>query len=512
MAQQDAIPYWTESTRLPEYSPLDRDLRVDVVVVGGGITGITAAYLLKRTGRTVALLERGRCVGVDTGHTTAHLTCVTDLRLSDLVNNFGEDHARAAWDAGFAAIAQIDDIVRAHQIDCGFEWVPGYLHAPAFEGRDHDADTLQAEAELAARLGFDAAFTERVPFFDRPGIKFENQARFHPRKYLAVLLKEIHGNGGFVFEHSGVDDITDDPVTVVSGPHKVRCRDVVIATHTPIVGKAGLIGATLLQTKLALYTSYAVAGRIPSGTVPDALFWDTADPYRYVRLDPHAGFDVVILGGEDHKTGQVENTRDCFKRLENTARRLLPEIELTHHWSGQVIETADGLPFIGETAPCQFAATGFSGNGMTFGTLSAMMARDAITQQQNPWRELFATTRTKLRGALWDYIKENKDYPYYLVRDRFAGAEGRSVRSVARGSGKILQLNGSRVAAYRDADGSVVLRSAVCTHMGCQVQWNTAERTWDCPCHGSRFSPHGDVISGPAETPLKPAHEVEPAH
>jgi glycine/D-amino acid oxidase-like deaminating enzyme/nitrite reductase/ring-hydroxylating ferredoxin subunit len=502
MSDRTASPYWTDTASMPRFSRLDRDLRVDVVVVGGGITGATAAYLIKRSGRTVALLDRGRPGGGDTGHTTAHLTCVTDLRLRELVDRVGEDHARAVWDAGLAAIAQIDAIVRDHQIDCGFTWVPGYLHAPPSEGRNHDSEVCREEAELAERLGFDAAFTERVPFFDRPGIRYDDQARFHPARYLAALLAEVDGNGGYVFEDASVTGIEDDPLTVVSGRHRLRCRDVVIATHNPIVGVAGLVAATFLQTKLFLYTTYAVGGQVPTGTLPDALYWDTADPYRYVRIDARRGVDYVIVGGEDHKTGQEPDTRAAFDRLERYARQILPELDVTHRWSGQVIETADGLPYIGAIAPHQHIATGFSGNGMTFGTLGGMMAADAIAGRANPWRDLFAATRTGLRHGLWDYVKENKDYPYYMLRDRFAGVDGRSLRSVRRGSGKILSLNGSRVAAFRDADGTVTVKSATCTHMGCQVQWNAAERTWDCPCHGSRFSPQGDVLSGPAETPL----------
>jgi Rieske Fe-S protein len=236
--------------------------------------------------------------------------------------------------------------------------------------------------------------------------------------------------------------------------------------------------------------------------VPDALFWDNADPYRYLRIDRQSDADVVIYGGEDHKTGQVSDTDACFERLTAALKRLVPSIAVEHRWSGQVIETVDGLPFIGDIAPAQFVATGFSGNGMTFGTLSAMMAADALAGRSNPWRDLFDVNRTGIQKGVWDYVKENADYPYYLIRDRFAGTEGRSLRRVSRGTGMVLQLNGHHAAAFRDDDGGVVVRSAVCTHMGCFVRWNQAERTWDCPCHGSRFTPAGDVISGPAETPL----------
>ncbi|HEX5215189.1 MAG TPA: FAD-dependent oxidoreductase [Vicinamibacterales bacterium] len=495
--------YWDTSGALRPFPKLTRDSRADVVVIGGGITGITTAFLLKRAGKTVVLLERGKLVTGDTACTTAHLTCVTDTRLSQLVKSFGADHARAVWDAGLAAIAQVADLVASEQIDCGFAWVPGYLHLRGPQPpADADVQDLRAEAEQAADLGFDAEFVERAPLVDRPAVEIRDQARFHPRQYLSVLIQAIEGDGCAIYEHASADTVETDPLAVVVGDHRVHCDDVVVATHNPIVGKAGLIGATLLQTKLALYTSYAVAGKTPPGAIPDALYWDTGDPYRYLRIDRRKGFDVVILGGEDHKTGQVEDTSAQFDALTAALREIAPDVEVSWKWSGQVIETNDGLPFIGEMAAHQFAATGFSGNGMTFGTLAAIMARDALTGVENPWRELFEPGRTKIRGGLWDYLKENKDYPYYIIRDRFAGADGKSTRAVPRGSGKILELDGKRVAAYRHPNGSLSLRSAVCTHMGCMVGWNDAESTWDCPCHGSRFSKTGDVIAGPAEAPL----------
>src|SRR5205823_11139655 len=225
-------------------------------------------------------------------------------------------------------------------------------------------------------------------------------------------------------------------------------------THTPLVGNTGMANATLFQTKLFLYSTYVVGGRVKKGQVPDALFWDTADPYHYLRLEPDRDSDFVIFGGEDHKTGQADDTSACYERLERTLTKMVPGIDLTHRWSGQVIETPDGLPYIGDTAAHQFASTGFSGNGMTFGTLSGMMAADRILGRANPWRELFDTGRTKIRGGAWNYIRENKDYPYYMVRDRFAGAEARSLRAIKRGQGKILERNGQMIAASRKSDGS----------------------------------------------------------
>lgn len=498
-------PYWSTSATFPQFSKLTEDLTADVVIVGAGVTGLTAAYLLAKAGKRVVLLERGRCAGTDTGHTSAHLTMVTDVSLTDLVSRFGRDHAQAIWDAGLAGIAQIDEIVRTHEIAADFEWVDGYLHAP-FDATGQDATkNLQAEAALASELGFDAEFVDTVPVIETQGVRFAGQARVHPRKYLAAVARTFVELGGRIYEHSEAGEFSDNPRAVTANGHCVACDDIVIATHNPLVGLRGFAGATLFQTKLALFTSYVIAGRVARGVVPDALWWDTSLPYHYLRVDPHPDYDLVIFGGEDHKTGQEGDTLACYRRLETRLASMLPGVDVTHRWSGQVIESPDGLPYIGESAARQYSATAYAGNGLTFGTLAAMMMSDAILRHANPWMELFDPGRKAIARGLWDYVKQNVDYPYYMVRDRFAGAEARSLRAVKRGQGKIVDRHGAKVAAYRDPAGAVTLRSAVCTHMGCLVAWNPAERTWDCPCHGSRFKPGGQVIAGPAESPLPEA-------
>ena len=266
-----------------------------------------------------------------------------------------------------------------------------------------------------------------------------------------------------------------------------------------------MLSATLLQSKLAPYSTYAVGGWVPRGTVPEALYWDTGDPYDYLRVDRRHDHDYVIFGGNDHKTGQVDDTVGCFERLEQRLKRLLPEIAVTHRWSGQVIETNDGLPYIGEEV-----RTPVHRHRILRERHDVWDAVSDDVRRSRGWASgirgptCSTPARTKFKGGAWDYLRENKDYPYYLIRDRFAGGYGHSVRAIKRGHGDVIEVDGQPAAVYRGLDGQIHARSAVCTHMGCYVHWNEAERTWDCPCHGSRFKVNGEVQAGPAEEALAP--------
>lgn len=497
--------YWLETARIKSFAALTRNISVDVLVIGGGITGITTAYFIKQSGLKVALIERERVATKDTGHTTAHLTYVTDTSLDVLNRNFGTDHAQAVWDAGAAAIDEIETIVQRETIDCEFARVPGYLHAPIDRSSKEEGAKLKDIASLALRLGFDATLLESIPHFGVPGIQFPDQARFHPRKYLAKLIDTIPGEGSHVFEKTPASKFDPEKRRVKANGHWIAFDRVAITTNNPLVGMASMTAATFFQTKLSLYSSYVLGARVPRGALPVALFWDTKNPYDYLRVDPQVDFDYVIFGGEDQKTGQGATTATRYALLLAKLRKIVPEAQVINRWSGQVIETNDGLPFIGENAERQFIATGFCGNGITFGTVSAMMARDWATGARNPWTELFAVDRKMLRRGVWDYLRENKDYPYYLIKDRLVRAEADSVRELERDAGMIVKSKRGKLAAYRDSSGRVHKRSAVCPHMGCIVRWNASERTWDCPCHGSRFKPTGEVIAGPAEAPLPPA-------
>jgi len=498
----DTESYWSKTESLPRHRELEVNASVDAVVIGGGITGITAAYLLKRAGKTVALLERGRLGGFDTANTSAHLTYVTDERLHVLASTFGKEVAKAVWNGGRAAIDQISKNIHAEEIQCEFGFVPGYLHADVAAPSDEERAALSADCKIAKELGFECEAMESIPGFSRVGLSFPHQAKFHPRKYLKGLLQTIPGDGSYVFENTAADEIEDRPLAIKCGSRRIGCDFVIIATHNPLTGKTNAASAALFQTKLFLYTSYVIGARISQNQIPEGLYWDTGDPYHYLRIDKKRGFDYAMFGGEDHKTGQEDKTSMPYARLEAKLQALIPGAKVDSRWSGQVIATSDGLPYIGETATRQFAITGFDGNGITFGTLGAMMAVDRFFGRSNPWQEIFDVHRKTVGGA-WDYLRENADYPYYLVRGWLRRGDARSVRELRRNQGRVIELEGKKIAAYCDAHGKVSLCSAICTHLKCIVAWNEAEKTWDCPCHVSRFAATGEVLTGPAELPLE---------
>jgi glycine/D-amino acid oxidase-like deaminating enzyme/nitrite reductase/ring-hydroxylating ferredoxin subunit len=495
---------WRAIDRPAFRGPLPKE--VDVAVVGGGITGLTAAYLLQRSGKKVVVFERERIGAGDTGNTSAHLTCVTDLRLTDLEKRFDRQAARMVWEGGAAAIDLIESIVSEHDIACEFQRVPNFLCSPFLEERD-ESKTLREEADLAMQLGFAARYVTPGPITGGPAVGFADQALFHPLRYLVALARIIDSNGSFVREGAEVGELIEDPHALIVNGENIACRDVIIATHVPLVGTRGIVGATLFQTKLYPYSSYVLGARVGDDAPPAGLYSDLSDPYYFLRVHDDAHGRYAIFGGNDHKTGQESDPESCFASLGRALRQLVPSAKVEHRWTGQVIETSDRLPFIGETAEHQYAATGFAGNGLTFGTLSGMMLHDAVVGRKNPLRDLLDPNRKAASaGALATLISENADYPYYFIADRLR-RHGDDVDSIAPGEGRVLTRAGKRVACHRKSSGELVKVSAVCTHMGCLVRWNGADATWDCPCHGSRFTPEGLVLGGPAESPLEPVKD-----
>jgi glycine/D-amino acid oxidase-like deaminating enzyme/nitrite reductase/ring-hydroxylating ferredoxin subunit len=476
---------------------------VDVAIVGAGITGLVTAHLLKKAGKTVAVIDKSGICGGETGHTTAHLTEVIDSRYHALVKDFGATGAKQAAQASRAAIDWIERTVTEHSIDCGFSSVPAFLYAE----REDEVRDLMREIEFAREAGLDASFVNPasmpLPFATSGAMRVGRQAQFHPVRFLLALATRIQGGGSHVLENSPVSDFKHgEPCWLQAGGTEVTARDVVFATNHPIATRL------LLHTKLAAYRTYAVASPLAAGqdSLPDGLYWDMQDPYHYTRTQVIDGNRFLIVGGEDHKTGHEEDTDARFSRLMAYATEKFGVTRFDYRWSGQIIEPVDGLPFIGRSPGGTehfLVATGYGGNGMTFGPIAGMILSDALLGVTNPWASLFEARRIKPMAAALTYVMENVDFPRCLLRDQLAPAEAKSLAEVPAGEGRIVSVSGHKVAVYRDERGECHGVSSVCTHLGCQVGFNSAEKSWDCPCHGSRFGTDGRVINGPAVSALK---------
>jgi glycine/D-amino acid oxidase-like deaminating enzyme/nitrite reductase/ring-hydroxylating ferredoxin subunit len=485
---------WLATAERPSFAPLDRDgVHVDVAIVGAGITGLTAATLLKLAGRRVAVIEARRVGSGVTGRTTAHATEVLDTRYQTLESRFGREGSALAAKSSRAAIEQIAALDAKLFLKADFERLPGYLYT---ERQDH-VEALERELEAARRAGVRAAFAPvPLPIATRLGIRFEDQAQFHPLRYVGSLAERVAGEGCSVFEDSRVLTVEEaEPCRLeLERGMNLSADRVIIATHAPI-------NRLLLQTKLAHYRSYVISG--PARHAVRGLFWDTEEPYHYVRSYRNGDETELLVGGEDHKTGQEEDTEAPFARLADHAKRCGLNA-VTHRWSAQVIEPVDGLPFIGRNAASErvYVATGYSGNGMTFGTLAGMILSDACLGVANPFAELYAATRIKPLASLRSFLSENIDFPVHLVSDTLWPANGGTVAEIAPGDGRIVRVAEETLAVHRDDRGQLHAVSPSCTHLGCHVAFNHAEKTWDCPCHGSRFGVDGEVLDGPAVLPL----------
>jgi glycine/D-amino acid oxidase-like deaminating enzyme len=369
-------------------------------VIGGGVTGITTAHLLKQAGVRVALLDQHRCGSGQTGRSTAHLTAVTDVPLMRLVERLGAEQARAIWEAGFAAISRIRAEVRDSRINCEFAWVRGCLHAPVDQPLVDARAALTQEAAIANALGIEAAYVDQVAGLGRPGVWFDGQARLHPLRYLSVLLDRISGDGCYVFEHTAVDDIDTASLTVRSGPYTVSARYIVVATNVPLA--CAVRDVPDLRLGIGVSTSYAISGAAPRGYLDEGIYWEHCEPpYEYLRVDRDGAQDLVIFGGIDHAGAEAAATGDRFSRLERQLTQRIPGVRVDYRWSGTLVESADGRPYIGEVQRGIFVATGFGGSGMTYGTLAGMMAVEAARGARTPWTDLFDPRRSMVLTGPW---------------------------------------------------------------------------------------------------------------
>jgi glycine/D-amino acid oxidase-like deaminating enzyme/nitrite reductase/ring-hydroxylating ferredoxin subunit len=491
--------FWIGTTPETDYPALAGEIVVDVAVVGAGITGITTAALLKRAGKTVALLDLKRIVHGTTGYTTAKVTAGHGLGYSKIRKAFGEEGARTYAEANQAGLERIAEFVDEDAIDCDFERKDNYVYAE--DEKQAEQVRQEVEVERAAGLPVSLQNETPLPYPVAAAVRLENQAQFHPRKYLLALAASIPGDGSHVFENSRVHSVKHaEPCTVIADQGAVRAQDVVIATHLPILDR-GLFFARAFP-----HLSYALCAPIDETSAPDGMFLNAGTPTRSVRTMRDGDRLYLNVGGNGHKLGEADDAQAKYDELEQFLRRYWPDAdEVAYRWSTHDYMPHDQVPYVGHlgrTTQHLYTATGFNKWGMTNGTAAAMMIADSILGRANPWLELFDAKRLPPKSALPRYLKENAIAGYHLVADRLRPGEKGSADEVRPGEGAIVgRLR--KTAVYREDDGLLHELSPVCRHLWCIVDWNPAERTWDCPCHGSRYAADGRAIEGPTTKDLK---------
>jgi glycine/D-amino acid oxidase-like deaminating enzyme/nitrite reductase/ring-hydroxylating ferredoxin subunit len=483
--------------RLPDYPSLDANISADVVVVGSGIAGLSVAYELALQRQSVVMVDRGGIGSGMTARTTAHLASALDDFYSELFSSRDENTARLLHESLAASIDRAEAIQAKEGIHCDFARLDGYLF-PAPEAQRSDL-----EKEFAACRKIGAAVSEhreRLPLQlagEPYALRFAHQARFHPLKYLAGLAAAVDRMGGRLFANTCVTSVEEKQgevkVRTASG-YELRATNVVVATNSPIIDRVAV------HTKQAPYRTYVIAGTLPRGSLADALYWDTLEAYHYVRLQPVSEEqDLVIIGGEDHKSGEADDGERRFTALENWARARLPQLEeIAYRWSGQVLEPVDYCGFIGSNPGNEhiYMVSGDSGQGITNGIVAGMLIADLITKGENAWSDVYDPAR-KVAGSLGEYLSENltpvKNFAEYVT-----AGDVDSIEQLNPGQGGLYRSGLHKTAACRDLNGVLHTTSATCTHLGCVVHWNSLEQCWDCPCHGSQFAPDGTALNGPA--------------
>ena len=499
---------WMDVEVCPDAPPLTEDADCDVVVIGSGIAGMSTAYELARCGRSVIVVDRGRIGMGMTARTTAHLATELDDFYAELIKVRGEDEARLLHDSQVAAVNRVEAICRDEGIDADFRRLDGFL-IPTEEGPIAD---LHEEFDACRSIGVPVEWADRAPIpglDSGRGLRFPNQGRFHPTKYLAGLAKAIAARGGRF--HADTVHVGDEEkgggveITTERGP-VIRARAAVFATNSPTNNKVAI------HSKQLPSRTYVIAGRVPKGSVPDALVWDTYEAYHYVRIQEHSeSEDLLIVGGEDHRSGEESDMDQRFARLSDWTRKRYPGFgKADYSWSGQVLEPIDFMPYSGRNPGNDniYIHTGDSGQGITNGVAGSLTILPLIIGEDSRYAPIFDPGRKSASSltAIGEFVKGQAGAVKNLA-EHLGPGELSSVDELKPGEGGIIRRGLHKIAAYRDPDGKVIERSALCTHLGCVVHWNGFERCWDCPCHGSQFAPDGQVLNGPAVQPLAEAEE-----
>ena len=503
--------YWLDSVPSLVYHKITEDKTADVLVIGGGIAGITSAYCLARSGKKVILAEDGYLGSGETGRTTAHITYALDDRYYDLEKLYGTDKTKLIAESHQQALNWIESIIKTESIDCNFKYVDGYL----FSHLTDKEDNLLQEYEITRKLGFPTELLPDVPYFTNTGkkksIRFQKQGQFHPLQYIKGLADAFLRLGGEIYTESKVDGISKNGAK--SNGFHITADHIIVATNTPIND------IFAIHTKQSAYRTYVIAAKIPKNKLPYAMWWDSGDhnskwikkPYHYVRTESlDEQYDLLISGGEDHKTalGNAENITEAqrFDNLIRWTQKHFPYFtEINYKWSGQVMEPHDAIAYIGKNPGDEniYIITGDSGNGMTHGTLGGLLINDLIMGKENPFEKIYSPSRITLQTSC-EYLKEMMSM-FGNLAGGWLSSDGSisDLSGLSTGEGTVLSKGTEKIAIYRDEEGNLHSCSAVCPHLGGILQWNKEEKSFDCPLHGSRFTPLGIVINGPANTDLE---------
>ncbi|MGE5545211.1 MAG: FAD-dependent oxidoreductase [Bacillota bacterium] len=489
-------PYWIESTPETNYPSLKEDINADVAIVGGGIVGITCAYLLADKGLSVVIIEADRILQGTTGHTTAKITSQHSLIYDKLKTQMGEEKARQYADANETAIRFIADTVTEHKIDCDLSWRPAYVYTQS----EQYVTKIENDAKAASSLGIKASVVHELPlpFKIKAALRFDGQAQFHPLKYLIALVKTLPDSCR-IFEQTRAVNIEEGKSTAVitNQGKKVMASMVVIASHYPFFDGGGMYFARVYPSR-----SY-ITGITISEKFPEGMFISAEKPTRSLRSQPMGDEELILVAGEDHKTGQSKNTSTNYDDLLQFAHHAFEVKDVKYRWSTQDYITLDGVPYVGNLTaghPNLYVATGFAKWGISNGTASALIIRDLILHGDSPWKEVYTPSRFNATSAL-NFVVTNADVAKHLVAGKLKRAE--DLIDLHPGEARVIEKDGDKIGAFRDDKGKLHMVDTTCTHMGCELSWNEAERSWDCPCHGSRFTYEGDIIEGPALSRLR---------
>ncbi len=485
--------YWIASTLQTSYPVLTDDINVDIAIVGGGMVGITSAYLLTQEGFKVAVIEADRIIQGTTGHTTAKITSQHGLIYDRIQSEMGEDKAKQYAQANETAISEITRIIQELKIDCDFSNQNAYVYTQ----QEEYVTKIKNEVNTASNLGIKATFLSDIPLSIpiKGAMCFENQAQFHPRKYLLALAQEVIDRGGYIFEKTrAMDVLQEKPCTILTNHgKKIIAPKVLIASHYPFYEAHGLYFSRIYPER-----SYILATKI-SEKFPGGMYITAEDPTRSLRSQINGDEELVLVGGEHHKTGQGKDMNKHYLKLKNFAEQIFTIEDIPYRWSTQDYTTMDEVPYIGHLTsdtPDLLVATGFYKWGMTNSTVAAMIFRDIVIKGKSPWEDVYNPPRITPSASAKNFVVENLDVAKQLITGKILPVPNHI--DLKRGEGGIISVDGERLGAYRDIEGKLHLVDTTCTHMGCELQWNSAEKSWDCPCHGSRFTFEGDIITGPA--------------